>query len=321
MGMTMLAQVLAAGMLCAAGAVAAQGWPARPLRVVVPVGAGSTTDLIPRLVVEQLALQLGQPIVVENRSGAGGTIGTAHVAKAEADGYTILAHGSAHTIAPALHTALAYHPARDFAAVAAFGISPSVLVVAPGRYRTLTELVAAARGKPGAITFSSVGIGTATHLSAERFRTSAGIEVTHVPYKGGAEAMLEVIAGRIDFFFAPVGLALPNIREGKLVPLVVNGSRRSAALPDVITTGEAGFADAEYPIWFGLFLPAATPRDVVDKLHRETLKALQSPKVAQRLQQMGVDPLPLAPREFDAYVERELAVNAALVKQAGLKPE
>ena len=233
----------------------AQTWPAKPIKAVVPVGAGSTTDIIPRLVFEQLAAQLGQTIVVENRVGAGGTIGSNFVAKADPDGYTILAHGSAHTIAPALYPNLPYHPARDFSAVVPLGISPSVLVVSPERgFKTVEDLVAAARAKPGAMNFSSVGLGSATHLSAERFRISAGVEAVHIPFKGGAEAMSEVIAGRIDFFFGPVGLVLPNIRDGKLVALVVNGHRRSEALPAVQTTLESGFRDAEYPIWFGLFL-------------------------------------------------------------------
>ena len=183
------------------------------------------------------------------------------------------------------------------------------------------RLVAAAKAKPGALNFSSVGVGTATHLSAERFRCSAGVEAVHVPFKGGAEAMTEVIAGRIDFFFGPVGLVLPHIQEGKLAALVVNGAKRSAALPDVPTTLEAGFADAEYPIWFGLFLPAKTPRDIVDKLHRETLKALQAPKVRDKLVALGVDPMVMTPAEFDAHVEKEIAVNAALVKAAGIKPD
>jgi len=300
----------------------AQTWPAKPLRVIVPVGAGSTTDIIPRIVFEQLAPQLGQPIVVENRTGAGGTIGTAFVARADADGYTILAHGSAHTIAPSLYSNLSYDPARDFAAVVPLGISPSVLVVSPAKsYKTVGDLVAAARARPGAMNFSSVGIGSATHLSAERFRASAGVEVTHVPYKGGAEAMFEVMAGRVDFFFGPVGLVLPNVREGKLAALVVNGTQRSAALPDVPTTLEAGFANAEYPIWFGLFLPAKTPREIVDKLNRETLKALQAPRLREKLAALGLDPMVMTPKEFDAHVQREVALNAALVKATGIKPE
>ena len=167
--------------------------------------------------------------------------------------------------------------------------------------------------------FSSVGVGSATHLSAERFRRSAGVEAVHVPFKGGAEAMTEVIAGRIDFFFGPVGLVLPHVQEGKLAALAVNGAQRAAALPDVPTTLEAGFADAEYPIWFGIFLPAKTPREIVDKLHRETLKALQAPKVRDKLAALGLDPMVMTPAEFDAHVEKEIAINAALVKAAGIK--
>jgi tripartite-type tricarboxylate transporter receptor subunit TctC len=300
----------------------AQTWPTKPLRAIVPVGAGSTTDIIPRIVFEQLSAQLGQTIVVENRTGAGGTIGTGFVAKADPDGYTILAHGSAHTIAPSLYPNLTYHPARDFAAVVPFGISPSVLVVSPTRgFKTAGDLVAAAKAKPGALNFSSVGVGSATHLSAERFRFSAGVDVVHVPFRGGAEAMAEVMACRIDFFFGPVGLVLPHVKEGKLLALVVNGTKRSAALPEVPTTLEAGFADAEYPIWFGLFLPAKTPREIVDTLNRETLKALETPKLRDRLATLGLDPMIMTPKEFDAHVEKEIALNTALVKAAGVKPE
>jgi tripartite-type tricarboxylate transporter receptor subunit TctC len=300
----------------------AQTWPVKPLRVIVPVGAGSTTDIIPRAVFEQLAPQLGQPIVVENRTGAGGTIGTAFVAKAEPDGYTILAHGSALTIAPSLYSNLSYDPARDLIAVVPLGISPNVLVVAPAKgFKTVGDLVAAARARPGALNYSSVGIGTATHLSAERFLSSAGVKATHIPFKGGAEAMLEVMAGRVDFFFGPVGLVLPHVREGKLTALMVNGTKRSAALPDVPTTREAGFTNAEYPIWFGLFLPAKTPREIVDKLNRETLKALQTPRLREKLAALGLDPMVMTPEEFDAYVQKEIALNAALVKAIGIKPD
>ena len=226
----------------------AETWPTKPLRVIVPFGAGSTTDIIPRVVFEQLSSQLGQSIVVENRTGAGGTIGTGFVAKADPDGYTVLVHSNAHTISPSLYSNLSYHPARDFAAVIPLGIMPNVMVVPPAKgWKTVGDLVAAAKAKPGALNFSSVGVGSATHFSAERFRRSAGVEAVHVPFKGGAEAMTEVIAGRIDFFFGPVGLVLPNVQEGKLIALAVNGAKRAAALPDVPTTLEAGFADAEFP--------------------------------------------------------------------------
>ena len=300
----------------------AQAWPARPLLAIVPVGAGSATDIVHRVVLGQLSAQLGQPIVVENRVGAGGTIGSALVAKAAADGYTILAHGSAHTIAPALYKSLPYDPSRDFVAVAPVGISPNVLVVSPARgWKTAADLVAAAKARPDALNFSSVGVGSATHLSAERLVASAGIRAMHVPFKGGAEAMLEVIAGRIDFFFGPVPLVLPNVREGKLRALAANAAGRSAALPDVPTLREAGFKDAEYPIWFGLFVPARTPSDIVSRLSRETQKAMQAPAVRDKLAALGVDPMVMPPAEFAAYVDGEVALNAALARKAGLKAQ
>jgi tripartite-type tricarboxylate transporter receptor subunit TctC len=298
----------------------AETWPTKPVRAIVPVGAGSTTDIIPRIAFEQLATQLGQTIVVENRVGAGGTIGSAFVAKAEPDGYTILAHGSALTISPSLYSNLSYDPARDLIAVVPFGISPNVLVVPPKRgWKTVGDFVAEAKVRPGAMNFSSVGIGSATHMSAERFRRTAGVEAVHVPFKGGAEAMTEVLAGRIDFFFGPVALVLPQIGEGKLTALAVNGAKRSAVLPDVPTTLEAGVADAEYPIWLGLFLPAKTPREIVDKLNHETLKALQEPKVRDRLAALGFEPMVMTPAEFAAHVEKEIAINDALVKATGIK--
>jgi tripartite-type tricarboxylate transporter receptor subunit TctC len=299
----------------------AETWPTKPLKAIVPVGAGSTTDIIPRIVFEQLSAQLGQGIVVENRVGAGGTIGSAFVAKADPDGYTVLAHGSALTISPALYPNLGYDPARDLIAVVPFGVSPNVLVVPPARgWKTVGDLVAAAKAKPDGLNFSSVGVGTATHLSAERFRASSGIEAVHVPFKGGAEAMTEVIAGRIDFFFGPVALVLPQVQEGKLSALAVNGAKRSAALPNVPTTLEAGFADAEYPIWLGMFLPAKTARDIVDKLNRETLTALREPKVRDKLATLGFELMVMTPAEFAAHVEKEISINAALVKAAGIKP-
>src|SRR3954447_5947235 len=299
----------------------AETWPTKTLRAVVPLGAGSTTDIVPRMVFEQLSRQLGQTIVVENRTGAGGTIGAAAVAKADADGYTFLVHSNAHTIAPSLYPNLNYHPARDFAAVISLGTSPNVLVVSPAKgFRTIGDLVAAAKAKPGSMNFSSVGAGTATHLSAERFRVSAGLDMVHIPFRGGAEAMSEVIAGRIDFFFGPVGIVLPHVREGTLVALVVNGIKRSASLPDVPTTREAGFLDAEFPTWFGVFLPVKTPQAIIDKLHDETAKALQAPKLAEKLAELGVDPMVMTAVEFDALIKREVAANAELVKAAGISP-
>jgi tripartite-type tricarboxylate transporter receptor subunit TctC len=300
----------------------AQAWPTKPLRAIVPVGAGSSTDIVHRLVLEQLSVQLGQAIVVENRVGAGGTIGSAFVAKSEPDGYTILAHGSALAIAPALYKALPYRTANDLVAAVPVGISPSVLVVSPARgWNSAADLVAAARARPGALNFSSVGVGSATHLSAERFVQSARIQAVHVPFKGGAEAMLEVITARVDFFFGPVALVLPHIREGKLRALAVNTAGRSTVLPDVPTLREAGFNDADYPIWYGLFLPGRTSADIVNRLNRETLNVLQAPKMRERLAALGVEPMAMSPTEFEARVEGEIALNAVLAQKAGLNAQ
>ncbi len=305
-----------------AAVAAAPTWPIETVRIVVPYGAGSATDIVPRLVFEQLAPQLGQPVVVENRPGAGGTVGAAFVANAKPDGYTLLVNSTAHTIAPALYHKLGYDPERDFAAVIPLGISPNVLVVSPAKgFKTVGDLVAAAKLNPEGLTLASVGVGSATHLSGERFCFSAGVKAVHVPFKGGAEAMAEVMAGRVDFFFGPVGLVLPLVRSGKLAALAVSGAKRAAALPDVPTTREAGFADAEYPIWFGLFAPAKTPSPVLDTLHDRVLGALQVKKVHDELSALGVDPMVMTRADFAAYVERQFAVNAALVKATGLKPE
>ena len=298
----------------------AETWPAKPLKAIVPFAAGSLTDIVPRLVFDQLSQQIGQGIVVENRAGAGGTTGANAVAKAAPDGYTMLAPSSAYTIAPALHPNLGYDPVRDLAGVTPLGNAPFALVVTPGRgFKTVHDLVAAAKAKPGAMNFASPGVGSASHLSAELFRLSAGVQAIHVPFKGGVEAMTEVIAGRIDFFFMALGAALPHIRDGKLTALAVNGPARSPALPEVPTLRETGFGNADNPTWFGLFLPAGTPQDIVDRLYRETAKALQEPKVRNKLTALGVDPMAMTPREFTAFVDKQVAADAALVKAIGLK--
>jgi tripartite-type tricarboxylate transporter receptor subunit TctC len=300
----------------------AQTWPAKPLHVVVPFAAGTFTDIVPRIVLEQVSTQMGQPIVIENRPGAGATTGAAAVAKAVPDGYTLLVNSSAQTIAPALYPGLSYDPARDFIAVAALANTPSVLVVsATSRFKAIGDLVKAAKAKPGSLNFASAGIGTATHLSAIRFMSSAGIEAVHVPFKGGPEAMNEIIAGRIDFFFAPIANALPLVRDGKLVALVVNSAERSKALADVPTVSEAGLSNAEYPFWIGMFLPAKTPEGIVDKLYHETMRALREPKVREKLSALSVDTLEMKPGEFDAFVQKQIKTDAELVRAAGLKTQ
>jgi tripartite-type tricarboxylate transporter receptor subunit TctC len=299
-----------------------QAWPARSPRAIVPVPAGTITDVVPRLIFEQLSAQLGHSIVIENRPGAGTTIAAGLVAKADPDGYTMLINTSAHTIAPALYPNLGYDPTTDLSAVALLGITPSVLVVSRASgFKTIADFVAAAKARPGALNFASAGVGTATHLSAMRFLSSAGVQAVHVPFRGGLEAMKEIIAGRLDFFFAPVGNALPHVQDGALLALVVNGAKRSDALPDVPTTAEAGFIDAEYPFWIGLFLPAKTPQPIVDKLHGEVVKALETPGVRSRLARLGVDAVTMSPGEMDAFIRKQITADAALAKAAGVAPQ
>ena len=308
--------------LGAAATARADAWPVKPVKAIVPISAGSVVDMVPRAVFEQLNVQLGQVIVVENRPGAGQTLGANIAAKAEPDGYTLFVNSSAHTIGPLLYANLGYHPTRDFTAVTTLGVTPFALVVPVDRgFRTVRDLVSSAGVKLNSFNFSSPGIGTASHLSAERFRLSARVAAEHVPFKGGVEAMTEVIAGRVDFAFIALGAALPHIRAGRLVALAVNGQQRASALPDVPTLREAGYTDAEYPTWVGLFVPARTPRAIVERLHRETAKALQDPGVKGKLDLLGVDPMVMTPAEFDALVEKDLAINAALVKAVGLKPQ
>lgn len=301
--------------------VAAQEWPARPVRAIIPFGAGSATDIVPRIVFEQLSPQLGQPIVVENRAGAGGTLGTNAVAKADPDGYTLLAHSNAFSVAPALYSSLPYDTIADFTPVIPFGGLSVVLIVSASKgYKTIQDMVAAAKAKPGSFNFASVGVGSGTHLSGEKFKISAGFDAVHVPFRGGPEALTEVVAGRVDFYFCPVGTALPFIRDGRVVPLVTNGHSRAPELPDVPTTREAGYQNAEFPVWIGLLAPSRTPRPIVGRLQSETTKALAVPAVQEKLGRAGVAPLPLTPEAFADLIKREVAGNQAVAKAAGITP-
>jgi tripartite-type tricarboxylate transporter receptor subunit TctC len=313
--------LIGACLLSMQAVAAAQDWPARPIRAIIPFGAGSATDVIPRIVFEQLSPLLGQPIVVENRTGAGGTLGTNAVAKAEPDGYTLLAHSVALTVAPAIYANLPYDTAGDFAAVIPFGSLPAVLVMAPSKgFKTIQEMVAAAKAKPGTFNYGSVGVGSGTHLSAEKLKLGAGFEAVHIPFRGGPEALTEIIAGRVDFYFCPINTALPLIRQGQLVALVTNGPARAPELPDVPTTAEAGYRDADFPIWIGMLAPVKTPRSIIDRLSAETIKALNLPATQDRLAKAGIAPLMMTPPEFDARIKAEIATNIAVAKAAGIKP-
>jgi tripartite-type tricarboxylate transporter receptor subunit TctC len=295
--------------------VAAQSWPAKPIRAFIPFSAGSATDIVPRAVFEPLSAELGQPIVVENRGGAGGTVGVGAVVGAEPDGYTILANSSAHTVAPFIIPNLPYNVGTDLRAVVALGTSAGALVVSPDKgWRTLDDLVAAARAKPGALNFGSAGVGTGTHMSGERLLQSAKIDVVHVPYKGGPEVLADVLAGRVDFYYCPISTAIPFLQDGRLRALAVSTPTRSAALPDVPTSVELGYPGSDYTVWYGVFMPAKTPDQIVERFYQATTKALQTPALRQKFTQLAVDPLPLTPKQFDQRIADELAANAVVMK-------
>jgi tripartite-type tricarboxylate transporter receptor subunit TctC len=306
--------------LVAASTVHAENWPARLIKATIPFGAGSATDVVPRLVFERLAAELGQSILVENRPGAGGTLGTALVVKAEPDGYSILAHSSALTIAPALFANLSFDATKDLASALMIGSSANVMIVPAARpWKTVQDFIADAKAKPGSISFGSVGIGSAVHISAEKFRLAAGIEATHVPYRGGAEVLTDILGGRIDFYFCPLATALPLIRDGQARALLVSTAKRVADLPDVPTPEEAGLQNADSEIWFGVFTPARTPRDIVEKFHAAGIKVLNDPAVQQSLTKLGVEPLPMTPAQMDDFVKQETASNLEVIKAVGIK--
>jgi tripartite-type tricarboxylate transporter receptor subunit TctC len=294
-------------------------WPAeKTIRAVVPFTAGSTIDILGRIVTDPLSRQIGQTIIIENRGGAGGTLGSALVAKAEPDGYTLLINAAAHSGAPAAYPNLPYDASKDFSGVACFGSVPNVLLVQPARgYKDVNDFVAKARD--GNMTFSSAGVGSATHWAAERFRISAGIKVTHVPFRGGPEQLTEVMTGRVDFCLIGIASGLPFIKNGQLQALAVSSAKRSPALPDVPTTLEAGYKDSDFNYWNGLLVPAKTPRVIIDRLAAEVTKALALPEVQSKLLTQGVEPAPLTPTELDAMIKREIDLNIKIAQAAGLK--
>ena len=303
-----------------APAALAQEWPTKAIRAIVPLTAGSATDLTGRTVLDQLSAQLGQPIVVENRPGAGNTIGMATAARSDPDGYTILVNSSSHTIVPATYGNLTFDTLRDFTPIIPLGNMPTVLVVSPSKgYRTLADFVAAAKAKPESMNYSTAGAGNFSHFASEVFRLAAGFQAVHVPSRGAPDAITEVLAGRVDFFFSPLIVALPFLKDGRLQALAVSGSRRAAALPDVPTTAEAGFSNSEYNFWVGMFAPSKTPAPILDKLYRETLKALQNPAVQERLAKLGVDPMILSASAFATLVQAEVAINTKIATAAGVK--
>jgi tripartite-type tricarboxylate transporter receptor subunit TctC len=315
-----LAACLALGAAFAATA-AETAYPTKPIRVIVPFAAGSTTDIIARAITDKMSASMGQMLVIDNRGGASGTIGQQAVATAAPDGYTIMIHSSSHTVSPSTFAKLPFDTVADFAGVTPISTLPNALVISPAKnIKTLKELVAAAKAKPGTINFASAGQGSATHLNAEKFKLAAKIDATNIPFKGSADAVTEVLSGRVDYYFSPIAPVIGQIREGHLLALAVGSPKRAAALPEVPTTAEAGVPGSEFNFWIGMMAPAKTPRAVVDRLHDEVAKALASPEVKERFLKLGADAWTLKPEQFDAYIKDEIASNATLVKAAGLSP-
>ncbi len=311
----------ALALFVSAGASVAQDWPTKQITAVVPLGAGSASDIIARVVMDQVGRQLGHPVVVENRPGAGGTIGANAVAKAAPDGYTILIYGALNT-AHAMHAKLPYDTFKDFIPVTSLGQQPLVVVTSPGKgYRTLKDMIDAGKAKPGSLNYSSVGVGSASHFGAERLRTAAGFEAQHVPFKGAADAVTDVVADRSDFSVQLTATTLPLIKDGKLVPLAVSAYQRIPSLPDTPTTIELGLPpESVYPFYTGVYVPANTPAAIVERLHREIAKAIEAPGVQARFTALGVQPMPGSQAEFTKFFHDDVNATVALARAAKIQP-
>ena len=298
----------------------AQTFPTRNLRFIGIATPGATSDLIGRMVAEPLSRQLGYSIVVDQRGGAGGTLAAAATARSEPDGHTLLLTSSAQSGMPWLYTNLPFDPVKDFAGISPLAELPSVLVVPVSRnWASLKDLVAAANARPGALNFGSGGVGSGTHLSSEKVLLAAGISATHVPFKGTPEAIVEVITGRIDWIYTPAASVVSMLKDGKLKGLIVSSKIRLEQLPDIPTAAEAGVPDAEYVFWVGLLAPRKTPPAAVARLNEEIVKILRTPELRERMRQVGAQPFPMQPAEFDAFLANDAQVTGRIVKAARIK--
>lgn len=304
----------------AAQGFAQEPFPSHPMKIIVPFTPGSVTDIMARSVSDKLAASFGQPVIVENRPGAGGTLGTAVVAKSAPDGYTLVVVSAGHAVNPAIYDKLPYDTAKDFAGVIPLANLPSVLFVpATLGVKSVQELIALAKAKPGELNYCSAGIGSASHVNAEKFLAVTGIKAVHIPLKGAPEMVSETIAGRTHFGFLGVAAALPAIRDGRLAGLAVSSAKRSPTLPNVPTIAEAGVPGAEFDFWIGVLAPAQTPRAIVNRLNGEFARALQSPDVRERHANLGAEPMPMSPEQFDAYMREQLVTLGGLLRAAGVK--
>jgi tripartite-type tricarboxylate transporter receptor subunit TctC len=309
--------------LLLAGAALAQGaYPTKPVRLIIAFTPGSSTDIVGRAVAAKLQEFWGQPVIAENRVGAGGSIGSAVVAKSPADGYTLLANSSAHVANPGIYANLPYDTLKDFTNLAPLAGGPNVLIVGQeSGWKTFADFVAAAKAKPGQLNFSSAGIGSGTHFNLEKLKLMAGIDVQHVPYKGTPEAIADTIAGRVCCYFAPINAALPHVKGGKAVALAVSSAKRSELLPTVPTIAESGVPKFDYTLWIGLWGPPGMPAEIVDKINKDVNRALTSPDLAGRLIKLGTLPMNMSSAEFTQFIRAEVEETARILKAAGIKPQ
>ena len=313
------ALLAAAAVFALAASNAHAAWPDKPIRIVVTFAPGGASDIVARAISDPLARALGQPVIVDNKPGAGGTLGASQVAKAPADGYTLLVHSAGHLVNPSIYPNLSYDTLKDFAGITPMASLPNMLVVAPNRFTDVKDLVAQAKAKPGSFNYGSAGNGSATHMNAEVFRFAAGLQAQHVPFRGTPEALNETMAGRIDWFFAPMVSALPLVQSGKLKALAVGTARRSDVLPQLPTTVEAGVPGSEYLFWVGLFAPARTPAPIVGRLHDEVAQIMTSVEMKDRLDKLGAEAFLLPPAAFDRFIVDETAKAQQIVRAAGIK--
>ena len=309
-------------LLCVAAAQAfAQGYPAKPVRMIIPYPPGGGNDTLGRLFAAKLGERIGQPVVVENRPGAGTIIGTEAAAKSPPDGYTILLSSIAtHALSPNLYAKVPYDPIRDFAPITLLGIAPTVLVVpADLPAKDLAELVAAAKAKPGGLTYASGGNGTPPHINGEVFKSVAGVDLLHVPYKGGGPALVDLMAGRVQVMLDTAASAMPHVRSGKLRALAITGAKRSAEYPDIPTFAEAGLPGYDTNAWYSMHAPAGTPPEIVRRLNAELVASLEEPDVQARFKQLTTEPVGNTPEEFAAFVKAELDKYARVIKAAGIR--
>jgi tripartite-type tricarboxylate transporter receptor subunit TctC len=305
-----------------AGVAQAQNYPTRQITIIVPFTPGSATDVVARLVGERLNAAWGQPVVVENRAGAGGTIGIAQTARAEPDGHTLAVVSTGHVVNPVLYKDLQYDTLRDLSGVAALASLPSVLVVPPSLgVSSVKDLVALVQAKPNQLNYGTAGVGSAAHINSEKFNFAAGIKAVHIPLKGTPQIMTETMAGRVHFAWVPSLSSMGLVKDGKLQALAVSTPRRIAALPEVPTVAQAGYPGGEFNFWLGMLAPAKTPREVVAKLNAEIDRALKSPEMMDRLAKLGAEPMSMTPGAFDAFIRQEHDELGRVMREAGAKPQ